>query len=178
MGRRTDNNYLSHGDTSNVLIINRTIVPPSGTDDSVKLSNVKGAHIVQCDITGGNEEVIDIMRLSEDVNITLCTLRPKGKGVIVAKGGSKRITITDTVIVGSGTSYDIELGQFADKHNDPTSDIVINNVRKADNSPVRIICWNVDRRSLILKNGNYKVIYVPKLIWKTYFFLRKTGILR
>jgi hypothetical protein len=176
-----DKNYISHCNEKNVMITGETIVPPDDTySDTLKFSNVNGFSVLDCNITGGKEDCVDIMRGSKHGSICLCELTPKGKYGVTIKGGVENITISDTILTCGGSETDIDIGNYENAstpRNQPVQVVTISNVRRKDGRRVRVRLLNCNNVVFTDGRENYDVCEVPSIFWKTYFWLRDKGIL-
>jgi hypothetical protein len=170
-----DKNFESHASENGTVIENR-IIPTVGTNpldysDILKFSNCTDILVDNCEIKGGKEDCIDIVR---GVNYTIknSDLYPVHNGITI-KGSVDSVNLNNIVFKTHGKDCDIELGQYDNYWyvgRQPTRNILIHNIKSEDEKPVVIKIW--DACTPAVENSNVRIIKIPKLIWFPYFVFR------
>lgn len=169
-----DHNYRSYADVRGVNVEGITL-PEKGVDnlaysDVLKLSRAQDVVVRNCYIYGGVEDCIDMNRYCENVLIENCTLYPAGKYAMTIKGGSSGIVLRNIVIDGHAGEVDIDLGNWSDQSMEQSRAICLDNVTRADGTPVTVrVLW---AEKPIVVGGNVNVVVIPKFIARIYRWLR------
>lgn len=177
-----DINYSSLADVSDVRLDNLAIDPAAdpahsaaGYDDLLKLSNAKRVQIHGLTVRGGSqrENAIDLNRTCEDVVIDGAALEAGSQNAITIKGGCRRITLRNIVIVRAGGHCDIELGNWSDQSFAPVTEVRLENVTRADGKPVRLRVVQASMPTIV--GGNVRYLRLESLLLKAYWLAKRVG---
>lgn len=169
-----DKNYISYADVDGETIEN-TVFPAAGTNQSefsdiLKLSHAKNTVVRGCHIYGGKEDCVDMNRNCENILIENCTVYPFGSYGFTIKGGAKNITLRNVIFDGHGGEADIDLGNWSDQSMEQTKNVVLENVRTLDGSPVKVRVLWAEKPTIV--DSNVKLLVIPKPIIWAYRWLR------
>jgi len=170
-----DKNYESHVSENGTVIENR-IVPEQGINpgeysDILKFSNCTAILVDDCEIHGGKEDCIDVVR-GANYTVKNSDLYPEQNGITI-KGSVDGVKLDNIVFKTHGRDCDIELGQYDNYWyvgRPPTRNVVLHNIKSEDEKPVIVKVW--DANVPIVENSNVRIIRIPKLIWFPYFVFR------
>lgn len=172
----SDNNFLVYGDCDGQTLSDQVLAPPAplSFSDTLKLSHASNFLAERCDITGGNEDCIDINRMCRDITVQDCILRIGGHQAVTIKGGSSAIHLKNLVIHGAGKYAEIELGNWSDQSMDKTTNVVIENCSRVDGRPLRIVVGKADNPIII--GGNCVINRKWSMLVKLYCWLKGLGL--
>lgn len=170
----SDINYRAYAAERDIFLENERIYPdnPLSYSDILKFSNCSNVLVKDCQIVGGKEECVDIVR-GDDYVLQGLVLEPKGQAAIVIKGAVVNYKIIDCEFLSHGKKQDIELGQFDNYWTfgrKPTRGGAIVNVRARDGKPVKVVLWDAEKPEII--NSNVKIVKMPKIVVLGYFIFR------
>jgi hypothetical protein len=175
-----DNNFLSfaHERPLGYKALG-VLVPPAGTDDTLKITDCDTGRVDVEVVVGGREDCLDVNNRSYDIEIgTLSTIwEPRGKYVATIKGGSRSIVLKG-VVRGHGKVCDVDLGNWSDQSQKVTERITLN-LRHEKGEPITYRVLNAKKPVLI--GGPYKkVLSVPGWLRPAfvlfYKLLKKVGL--
>lgn len=147
-----------------------------GYAEGLKLSNLDNVFIADGHIIGGYEDCIDCVRGSNYLFENLTLEAGDARTFVTAKGGLSYISFKNITLKGKTKwPWDFSFGDHTIYYNQGdkswTKNIVLDDVRREDSKKVTILCLLSDRPRV--KNGDYRVIMVPKWIVKSLFFVNK-----
>lgn len=179
-----DNNFYSVADRSHVTLDDEFLFPenPQQYNDILKFSNAVDCCAKNCIIAGGSEDCIDMNRNCDGIHILNCRLSPYGKQGFTIKGGSKNITIENTLFTINPSNVEIELGNYSEQSDEPPTNINLINVRRLDGGAVRVKCLNACTCTVNVINCENVKVYKPWWVklgfFSIYCYLRKKNIIK
>ena len=172
-----DRNYCDrYADTDGATLSGVTLdatadgMAPHDFDDTLKLSHTVRFTGENLTIIGGSENAVDMNRECHDVLLEDCSLAGGGHCGLVIKGGCTHIFLNNLVFVDSEAPYEVELGGWSDQSKKRTTGVRMDNCRRDDGQPVRVVVGNSDFPKVV--GGNVKVLYGRSLALKIFIFLK------
>lgn len=186
-----DRNYLSISDdvimwhlgTTNphplIGPIPKELIPlfPDDWSSILKLShNARPVSLTDMRIAQGTENVIDANRGASYVTIEgeLGWGGGEGDQCLTIKGGSHHITIAGT-IHSKGHTCDCCIGQWSDQSTDPSYELDLSRLARADGKPVTFILSRCDRSTIKLPPRG-KVLWWASLANVIYWHLKRAYV--
>ena len=180
--RKPDNNFYV---LDSNLLGKYISAPDNGEayDDILKIAHVSDFYIHYCNINmrgGENEEDGVDINDSSKISFDNCNVKGGKKYAFTIKGGSNIIVLKDVVIHGKhrGDGVDIDIGNWSDSNTEKTTNVVLDNVTRADGRPVVVRVGRADPP--IVKGGNVKIdrskSFKLKLYWHLKRLLLKVGV--
>ena len=154
----------------------------NGFAEGLKLSMWYDMVVKDCEIIGGREDCVDIVRGGR-LTFERCRFISNGdtKQHMTIKGGVKDILIKDCVFVGNYRNWwdgaCIDLGNWTDYDDVPrpfNRNIVVSGC-KMENMTTRNLCRVLYSEWPQVSNCDGRVLVVPKLFVKLFFFLQRKG---
>lgn len=147
-----------------------------GYSEALKLSNLHNVEVIGFNLIGGYEDCVDCVRGSNLSFTDGYLYNGDARVFVTAKGGIDGFVLKDVLLLGRPKWWDISLGDHT-IYNDAgdngiMKNVVIDNVSADTNRKVTVLCLWCERPEL--KNGNYRLIMVPKFLVKILFWYRKT----
>lgn len=156
------------------------LIPEAGMSDTLKVTDSSDGVIYVDRVIGGKEDCLDVNNRAENVIIgTPETIwEPRGKYAWTVKGGSKRITING-ILKGHGKVVDLDLGNWSDQSNEPTTEVHLN-VRSHDGSSITYRVLNADTPMFLMGTRVNNEFTLPKalrglFLW-VYGLLKRLGV--
>ena len=172
---KPDNNHISIYDAHHLAQSYGDIVPPEGTDDTLKITGASTDVSVAADsIHGGAEDCVDINNRCERITVRAGEWHSGGKYIATIKGGSRDIELSGE-IVRPGKSCDVELGNWSDQSQALTTGVRLNLTRR-DGGYMHVMLWHADR-PILAGGGPYKIRRAPWVVRTVFFTLKRIGLL-
>ena len=151
-----------------------------GLSEAFKVSNVHNVYVAGCDLHGGKEDVVDVVRGTAKFMRTFMYPSNKTKQTVTVKGGGQAI-FDRCKFVGKSDKQDIVVGDFtiydAVQKNRPKSKVKLNRcvgVHSEDKNKKRPIYAVVLHGELEYdENTEVHVVRVPKFLVKIYFSIMR-----
>lgn len=162
-----DKNYKSYANGSGLRLGNQTIQPENESyDDILKFSNYYDAIVAGCTIHGGLEDCLDVNNRCKKLQFHDCDFLPHKNGVTV-KGGSNDIAFTQCFFHEAEGWCEIEIGNWSDQSDDPTTGVRIIDCTREDGKPVRVVVGHGEWP--LIEGGNVKIDYFKSYLLKAYY---------
>lgn len=145
---------------------------PRDFDDTLKFSHARNIIARKIWVRGGKENAIDMNRECAAIRVEDAMLFGGDQCAVVIKGGSQDITLSRVTIalVEPASACDIELGGWSDQSTAMTRRVTLNEVRRLDGCPVRIVLGHAER-PLIL-GGNCRILFWRSVGMKVFWLAR------
>lgn len=172
----TDRNFRSYADVDGLYLGAGVVIDPEAEresyDDILKLSHARRVRGFDLSVYGGSENPLDMNRNCEDVELCGLYLSGGGHCAVVIKGGSRDIRLRNVEIADVRSRWcDIELGGWSDQSLERTTGVVLDNVRRTDGKPVRVIVGHADDPTVL--GGNVRVYRVRSALLKAFWLWRR-----
>jgi hypothetical protein len=176
-----DKNYYSVADADNFVLKDMTFSPqaegldPALFDDILKLSHARFGSVQFCNVDAEGkqrENAIDMNRECVSVEVKNCRLVSGQQNAITIKGGCYGILLENIEIVPGSGHCDIELGNWSDQSQNKVTQVVIRNVWRTDNKPVRIAVGHADFPRIEMTHYKYQLFRSAFI--KLYCWIKRT----
>jgi hypothetical protein len=123
------------------------LVQPPTHQDTLKFSGLVSFRGHFGTVYGGTEDCADINNRCDNVRLHAAEWRPQGQYAFTVKGGCRNITLAGDLF-GHGKTVDVDLGNWSDQSNEPTTAVTID-LYSQDDRPVIIRVLNADKPMVI-----------------------------
>ena len=166
------------------LTIDSCTIDGGGASEGLKLSFCRDVTVRDCQIMGGNEDCVDIVR-GENITFDNCTFfaNEDTKQHVTCKGGVKNITFKNCKFVGSFQNWwdgaCIDLGNWTDY--DDVDRPPVRNIKIINCTMQDVGCGILYRRLYsetpqVTNSRGFK-FKVPKIFVKMFWFLQRKGMI-
>ena len=115
------------------------------------------------DVFGGKEDCIDVNNRCRNVAVYAKGLWSGGKYVATIKGGSTGTRITGRIVAG-GSEVDVDIGNWSDQSDQPTTGTVLC-LTRTDGRPVTVRVLNGEKPAEDPDSGPYRYVFPHPDAW-------------
>jgi hypothetical protein len=169
-----DTHKKAFGKRSGIIVADE-IIDGRGFSEALKFSQCQSVVVNDCEIDGGAEDCIDIVR-GFSYHLVAIDLHPRGKFGITIKGGVNYVTMVGLIFHSHSSECDIDLGNWTNYDivkRPKVRNIVIRDCKSTTGKPIKVMVLHSDIPSIINSNVELKVIH-PFFVW-CFFTMRRFG---